>query len=185
MGALLGWSKNLTQRFMLRSKKLPQLQESLLQRIIVFVQQKDSIDSSNLMKWVDELSRRNSAYDNNNSMDEKVYFRTSRNKGRRHFQGKQETSVYSHWNGSYELLDRFGIYLVGLENSSLWLLGNEFSMYILTYCYGRFDYCAISQSFTMCEEMINLLKKIVSRKLLIQNVCDGDSVLPIGGNVSI
>ena len=50
----------------------------------------------------------------------------------------------------------------------------------LTYCYGRFDYCAVSRSFTMCEEMINLLKKIVSRKLLIQNVCDGDLVILIG-----
>ena len=37
----------------------------------------------------------------------------------------------------------------------------------------------------MCEEMINLLKKIVSIKLLIQNVCDGNSVLPIEGEVSI
>ena len=37
----------------------------------------------------------------------------------------------------------------------------------------------------MCEEMINLLEKIESRKLLIQNVCDRDSTLPIGGKVSI
>ena len=37
----------------------------------------------------------------------------------------------------------------------------------------------------MGEEMINLLKKIVSRKLLIQNVCVEDSVLLIGGKVSI
>ncbi len=60
------------------------------------------------------------------------------------------------------------------------------SLYVffqLTYCYGRFDYCVVSRSFTMGEEMINLLKKILFRKLLIQNVYNGDYVLSIEGKL--
>ena len=37
--------ENLTQRFIMRSKKLSQLQDNLLQRTIASVQQKDSVDA--------------------------------------------------------------------------------------------------------------------------------------------
>ncbi len=51
-------------------KEAPLIADSSLQRIIIFVQQKDSVDAGNLMERVDELRKRNSAYDSNSSMDD-------------------------------------------------------------------------------------------------------------------